>query len=61
MQLTQVASNTSVKTRKIRKLNIEEPTTDQSIRDVCKKICISEVTTILNTSEKPYDNRSIFD
>jgi hypothetical protein len=61
MQLTQVASNTNVKTRKTRKLNIVEPTIDQSIRDVCIYICINEVAIKLNTSEKPNDDVSISD
>jgi hypothetical protein len=61
MQFTQVLSNANVKTRKTRKLNIIEPTTDQSIRDVCKSICIKEVTIKLNTSEKPNDDVSISD
>ena len=35
---TQVASNISVKTKKVRMLNMEALMTDQSIRDVCIKI-----------------------
>jgi hypothetical protein len=61
MQATQVISNTNVKTRKTRKLNIVEPTIDQSIRVVWIYICIKDVAIKLNTSEKPNDDVSISD